>query len=55
MKTRDQRPDARHQTTACRQCGGRGHVVIAKDGKTKVVRCVMCRGSGTGGAQYLTK
>jgi DnaJ-class molecular chaperone len=53
MKTKDQKPQAATRGK-CRACGGRGKVKQTKGGKTVSVKCISCRGTGSGGG-YQTK
>jgi len=53
MTTKDQKPQAATRGS-CRACGGKGEIKQTKDGKTKTIKCLSCRGTGTGGG-YQTK
>ena len=55
MTTKEQKPQGtRGGEAKCRACGGQGTIKQTKDGTTKEIRCIQCRGTGHGGG-YITK
>lgn len=52
MTTKDQTASKAQGT--CTACQGKGQITQTKDGKTRTIRCINCRGTGTAGG-YQTK